>query len=155
MDLHGNLIYPRMPDGVFAVGESKKGRRIPREERMKGYNEVEAIHCDYFLNAYGPGVVPVCVELHDGSQDMMYFDHPEQAVYIFGPEDGHVPKAIRQHCHHIVRIPSRHCLNLSSAVYVTLYDRHVKRVAAGLESPLALTEDRGFIEPDSMSGLLA
>lgn len=121
---------------------------------MKGYREVEAIHADDFFDAYGPGVVPVAVELHAGAEDLMWFTHPDEALYVFGPEDGSLSKAVLRHCHHVVRIPSRHCLNLASAVYVTLYDRHVKRATAGLEDPLMLTENRGFCEPDTMAGLL-
>ena len=32
------------------------------------------------------------------------------------------------------------CSNLASAVYMTLYDRHCKRVLAGLEPPLSLRD---------------
>lgn len=54
------------------------------------------------------------------------FAHPEHAVYIFGPEDGGVPAVYRRHCHYFVHIPSRHCLNLSAALNVVLYDRAIK-----------------------------
>jgi hypothetical protein len=32
----------------------------------------------------------------------------------------------------------KHCANVASAVYVILYDRHCKRVLAGLDQPLTL-----------------
>jgi hypothetical protein len=46
-------------------------------------------------------------------------------------------------------IPTRHCTNLSAAVYTVLYDRHAKRVLAGLEERNSLTEQ--FDEPDHMA----
>ena len=59
-------------------------------------------------------------------------------------------KAVLRHCHRFVIIPTRHCTNLSAAVYTTLYDRHAKRVRAGLEDPHRIAEPRGsFAEPDS------
>jgi hypothetical protein len=49
-----------------------------------------------------------------------------------------------------VIIPTRHCTNLAAAVYTVLYDRHAKRVAAGLE-PINTVAGRGFDEPDHMA----
>jgi tRNA(Leu) C34 or U34 (ribose-2'-O)-methylase TrmL len=75
------------------------------------------------------------------------FEHPGDALYVFGPEDGGLPKAVRLHCHRFVFIPTHHCLNLAAAVNVVLYDRRLKRHLAGLE-PLGpvremLREHRG------------
>lgn len=36
-------------------------------------------------------------------------------------------------------------------MYTLLYDRHAKRVMAGLEEPHELAEGRGFDEPDHMA----
>ncbi|MFZ0187946.1 MAG: hypothetical protein WAL72_13505 [Streptosporangiaceae bacterium] len=38
-------------------------------------------------------------------------------------------------------IPTRHCANLSAAVYAVLYDRHAKRVHDGLELPHSTAGD--------------
>ena len=46
-------------------------------------------------------------------------------------------------------IPTRHCANLSAAVYTALYDRHAKRVHDGLELPHSTAGDFG--EPDHMA----
>jgi hypothetical protein len=50
-----------------------------------------------------------------------------------------------------VVIPTRHCTNLAAAVYTVLYDRHAKRVRAGLEVPNAVTDGGDFDEPDHMA----
>lgn len=120
--------------------------RLPREERMKGYADVDMIQHDYPIDCFGM-VAPVAVELSPSAELLPTFWHPENALYVFGPEDGSIPKAIRRHCHRHVVIPTRHCTNLAAAVYITLYDRLVKEQAAGRASVLPaseiLDEDRG------------
>jgi tRNA(Leu) C34 or U34 (ribose-2'-O)-methylase TrmL len=69
---------------------------------------------------------PICVELVRGAQQLPAFTHPENAIYVFGPEDGDVPKGIRHICHNFVIIPGKGCLNLAAAVNVVLYDRAAK-----------------------------
>lgn len=126
--------------------------RLPREERMRGYQHVELCHGDYFFDAFARGVVPVAVELVRGAEALDTFEHPENALYVFGPEDGSLPPSVLGLCHRFVYIPTRHCLNLANAVGTVLYDRHVKRVAAGLEERHELAEERGeWSEPDAMT----
>jgi tRNA(Leu) C34 or U34 (ribose-2'-O)-methylase TrmL len=125
-------------------------RRLPREERMKGYQKVSLAHCDYFFDAFDSDVVPVAIEVREGAESLPYFEHPDKALYVFGPEDGSLHGVHLRHCHRVVQIPMAHCANLASAVYMTLYDRHAKRVLAGLEQPIGLDEHRGWMEPDTM-----
>lgn len=120
------------------------GQRLPREERMKGYASVDLIQFDYPFDAFGRDVVPVAVEVRENSIPLPYFQHPENAVYVFGPEDGSLSKGILRHCHQFVIIPTLHCTNLSAAVYTVLYDRVCKQVLAGAPLP-TLAEDRGFV----------
>lgn len=98
-------------------------RRIPREERMKGYKEVEIIQYDYPFDRFPRGVVPVAIEVRENSESLFDFEHPENALYVFGPEDGSIHSTILRHCHRFVVIPTRHCLNLATAVCTVLYDR--------------------------------
>lgn len=137
-------------DRVSLVGEGKR-TRLPREERMKGYSKVDICHADYFFDAYDREVVPVAVEVRENAEWLPNFEHPENALYVFGPEDGSLTRPVLARCHRFVRIPMAHCANLSSAVYMVLYDRHAKDVAAGRCEPLGLDEARGWAEPDRMS----
>lgn len=105
--------------------ELKGAKRLPREERMKGYRDVELRQFDYFLDQF-EGAVPVAVELRPNAESLVKFEHPEKALYIFGPEDGSIPQSILKECHRFVVIPTRHCVNLAAAVYIVLYDRQVK-----------------------------
>lgn len=138
-------------DRVATEGDRKRVR-LPREERMKGYGEVDICHGDYFFDAFPKNVTPVAIDLLPNTESLISFEHPENALYVFGPEDGSLDSVTLRHCHRFVHIPMAHCANLSSAVYMVLYDRHVKRVLAALEPEIGLTEDRGrsWLEPDSM-----
>lgn len=135
--------------------EAKK--RLPREERMKGYGAVDAIELDYFFDAFPKGTVPVAIELTPGAEQLPAFEHPENALYVFGPEDGSIPGKTLAFCHRFVVIPTHHCLNLATAVSTVLYDRRAKRQRDGLEPVLPmdqmLHEDRGFIEDVSVFGV--
>lgn len=108
-----------------SVGEkSKKGKyRLPREERMKGYKNVDIVHDDYPFNRFFADVTPVAVEVRDNAEPLPTFIHPENPVYVFGPEDGSIPQVFLNHCHRFMVIPSPFCLNLAAAVNVVLYDR--------------------------------
>ena len=55
---------------------------------MRGYQEVELRQSDAFFDAFGAGTVPVAVEVRPGSESLIDFEHPEQALYVFGAEDG-------------------------------------------------------------------
>jgi tRNA(Leu) C34 or U34 (ribose-2'-O)-methylase TrmL len=105
--------------------------RLPREERLKGYRTVEILHSDRPFDRFPAGTVPIAVEVKEGVGHLFDFVHPENAVYVFGPEDGSIPSVLLRHCHQHVIIPTRHCLNLSVAMGTVLYDRQCKRALAG------------------------
>jgi len=118
--------------------------RLPREERMKGYDDVELRQYDYVFDQFAPGVTPVAIELRPGSESLADFEHPENALYVFGPEDGSLERVTLQHCHKFVTIPTRHCTNLAAAVYLVLYDRILKDYLSGRKELPQLGELRGF-----------
>ena len=124
----------------------RDGERLPREERMKGFADVKVIAHERPFDALPRRRTPVCIELTPSAQPLGSFDHPDDAVYVFGPEDGHVPQAYRSLCHAFVYIESAHCLNLAAALNVVLYDRARKldlrlspsvRERRGIESAMA------------------
>jgi len=119
------------------------GERLPREERMKGYRNVDLIQYDYPFDHFPRGVTPVAIELLDNTECLFDFEHPEDALYVFGPEDGSIPQVMRQHCHRFVTIPTLHCTNLAAAVYTVLYDRAQKIYQKTGVKP-ELNEQRGI-----------
>lgn len=86
--------------------------------------EAELLHSDNLV--FGDNLVRVAVEIRADAQSLPEFQHPENALYVFGPEDGSVSEEWMAQCTHTVTIPSRHCVNLSAAVYIVLYDRTIK-----------------------------
>lgn len=117
-----------------------KYERLPREERMKGYKRVEFRNHQRPFELFAKEATPVCVEVFESSEPLTTFEHPENAIYVFGPEDGRVPQVIRRHCHRFVHIPAHFCLNLSAAVNVVLAHRLMSRQLAGKEPILPLRE---------------
>jgi tRNA(Leu) C34 or U34 (ribose-2'-O)-methylase TrmL len=123
-------------------------RRLPREERMKGYADVEIINYDYPFEQFADAV-PVAVEVRKRSEPLHAFEHPQNAVYVFGPEDGSVSKPHINHCHRFVVIPTKHCLNLATAVATMLWDRQYKGWLGGESEEFTTPgefEGRGLVE---------
>jgi len=126
-----------------------RGERLPREERMKGYKDVQMIHYEYFFDQFPADTVPVAVEVRANSEPLNSFEHPDNALYVFGPEDGSIPKVLLTHCHRFLVIPTRHCLNLATAVATVLWDREYKRWLSGKVDSLVTPgefEQRGVTE---------
>jgi tRNA(Leu) C34 or U34 (ribose-2'-O)-methylase TrmL len=69
------------------------------------------------------GCVVVCVELVIGAITLPEFVHPENALYIFGPEDGSISQRLIDRADHTVYVPTTGCMNLAASVNVLLYDR--------------------------------
>jgi tRNA(Leu) C34 or U34 (ribose-2'-O)-methylase TrmL len=122
----------------------ESSKRLPREERMKGYRDVELRQHDYFFDQFDRDVIPVAIELLPAAESLHHFVHPEKAVYIFGPEDGGLKPMDLKHCHRFVVIPTKHCLNLAAAVNIVLYDRLAKSQQETILIQDVLNEQRGF-----------
>lgn len=101
-------------------------KRLPREERMKGWRDVQYRHFDHFFDQFDRDVVPIAVEIRPEAEPLPLFEHPEKALYVFGPEDGDIGQMWARHCQRFLVIPTRYCLNLATAVSVVLYDRQAK-----------------------------
>lgn len=115
------------------------GHRLPREERMKGYASVDIYQHDYVFDQF-PNATPVAVEITPTSEVITFFEHPENALYIFGPEDGSIPQVVRQHCHKFIVLPTNHCSNLAGAIYMTLFHRRISRQLKGVEAVVPMSE---------------
>lgn len=67
--------------------------------------------------------VLIGVEIDDRAVDLPTFPHPMSAAYLLGPEKGDLSDAAKDRCEHLVKIPTRFCVNLSVAAAIVLYDR--------------------------------
>jgi len=68
----------------------------------------------------------VCVELVEGATPLPQYQHPDNAIYIFGPEDGTLSQDVIDKADAVVYVPTIGCMNLAAAVNVVLYDRLAK-----------------------------
>ncbi len=68
----------------------------------------------------------VCVELVEDALPIQEYSHPDNAFYIFGPEDGTIDQKTINKADDIIYIPTIGCLNLAATVNIVLYDRLVK-----------------------------
>lgn len=126
--------------GDRVVEEVRAAARIPREERMRDYQEVSMVMDERPLSRLPEGATPVAIELVPGAENLMEFEHPPNPVYVFGPEDGSIPQQVMRLCHRRVFLPTRHCINLSAAVYLIMYDRMIKQFQAGEIKAKTITE---------------
>jgi tRNA G18 (ribose-2'-O)-methylase SpoU len=62
-------------------------------------------------------------ELVEEAVELPSFRHPLNAAYVFGPERSSLSPAMLARCHHVVRIPTRFCVNLAVAGAIVMYDR--------------------------------
>jgi len=71
-------------------------------------------------------VKTVCVELVEGATLLPEYKHPDNAIYIFGSEDGTISQDVIDRADAVVYVPTTGCMNLAATVNVVLYDRLAK-----------------------------
>jgi len=117
-------------DGVFYTGD-----RYPRALRLNPNtpNISRKVSQGVGLNGVGcliasapKGASMVCVELVENAISLPEFQHPDNAYYVFVPEDGTLSQGIINQADAVVYIPTTGCMNLAATVHVVLYDRLAK-----------------------------
>lgn len=106
-----------------------------RFDRARGFstdtqNITESIpltRVDELLQGAPESLKIICVELVEGATSLIEFEHPDQAYYIFGPEDATISQSVIDMADDVIYIPTQGCLNLAASVNVVLYDRVAKR----------------------------
>jgi tRNA G18 (ribose-2'-O)-methylase SpoU len=69
------------------------------------------------------GCVLIGVELLDAAALLPSFRHPLNAGNVFGPERSALSPAMLDRCDHVVRIPTRFCINLAAAGTIVMHNR--------------------------------
>jgi tRNA(Leu) C34 or U34 (ribose-2'-O)-methylase TrmL len=126
---------------VFYTGERFDRARQFFTDTQNMHEKIPLQRAEDLLTAVPVGVKLVAVELVEGATPLIYFQHPEQAYYIFGPEDGSLTQTILDACDQVVYIPTIGCMNLAATVNVVLYDRLAKSVGTTIEDR-PITENR-------------
>ena len=65
----------------------------------------------------------VGVELTDDAVELPSFKHPKSAAYVLGRERGDLSPEMLEQCAHVVKIPTKFCINVSLAGALVMYDR--------------------------------
>lgn len=135
------LVNPKSPENVGMVMraagcyEANKvfytGTRFDRARQFytdtkNSHEKIPLTHAQDLRDTIPDGAKIVAVELVEGATQLMDFIHPEQAYYIFGPEDGSLTQELLDVCDYVVYIPTVGCMNLAATVNVVLYDRLAK-----------------------------
>lgn len=117
----------RAADAYFADIIIIQGKRIDSATNTsKAEYRIPVLKCDD-LHKYIPhGCIPIAVDLVEDAIDLRYFEHPQNAFYVFGTEDATLGKKVLDWCKYKIYVPTKICMNLSACVNVVLYDRMLK-----------------------------
>ncbi|MGF1592500.1 MAG: RNA methyltransferase [Kiloniellaceae bacterium] len=92
------------------------------------------------------GCALVGVELTEDAVELPTFFHPQAAAYVLGRERGSLSPALQARCDHLVKIPTRFCVNVGTAGAIVMYDRLIsqgrfaRRAANSRAAPQPLPE---------------
>ena len=117
-------------DAVFYTGERypnalKRNPNSPNTSRKVSEKiPLTAVSC--LIDDAVRDMKIVCVELAENATALTEFEHPENAFYIFGPEDSTIEQAVIDRADAVVYVPTVGCMNLAATVNVLLYDRLAK-----------------------------
>lgn len=95
-------------------------------DTQKAIDSIELRRVEDFLQEKPDDCRLVCVDLVEGAVPLPAFEHPEKAMYLFGPEDGSLKQEMIDRADHVVYMPTNGSLNLAMSVNVLLYDRTAK-----------------------------
>lgn len=113
-------------DQVLYTGE-RYGKAAKFQTDTKNVaNKIPLKSMSSLLDDLHPETKVVCVELAEGAISLPEFEHPEQALYVFGPEDGTITQDVVDRADSVVYVPTVGCMNLAATVNVLLYDRLAK-----------------------------
>ncbi len=111
---------------VFYTGERFRHARQFNQDTKGIRHKIPTIGVDDLLAMTPLGATRIAIELAEDAIPLPEFVHPENAFYIFGPEDSSIPKDIVDQCAYTVYIPTFSSMNLAATANVVLYDRLAK-----------------------------
>ncbi len=109
---------------VFSVDAASKVRQAYKADTSKTFQHVPYYQWDTIEDMHLPkGCQLVGIELTDDAVDLPSFRHPLNAAYVLGREKGDLTPDMLVRCQHVVKIPTRFCINVSLAGALVMYDR--------------------------------
>ena len=139
------LLNPKSPENVASVLRAAgnyrvnsvfyTGTRYPRAARLnpctvdmsrKVSKDIAITDVEHLIDDTPDDLDIVCIELAENAIALPAYQHPHNALYIFGPEDGTISQNIIDRADAVVYVPTVGCMNLAATVNVVLYDRLAK-----------------------------
>lgn len=111
---------------VFSVNAAKKIRDVYRADTSKSAEHVPYYAWETLADMALPhGCQLVGIELTDDAVELPRFKHPIAAAYVLGRERGDLTPDMLARCQHVVKIPTKFCINVSLAGALVMYDRMI------------------------------
>jgi len=111
---------------IFYTGVRYTYAKAFNEDTKRFRDTIPTIAVYDLLSMRPQGAEVVAIELVEGATPLPEFTHPDNAFYVFGPEDGSISQALLKQCDHVVYIPTQSSMNLAVTANVVLYDRLAK-----------------------------
>jgi len=109
---------------AFTIGATNKALEIRRTDTSRSDLHMPFYEWETAEDLILPrGCQLVGVELTEDGIDLPSFRHPTNCAYILGPEKGSLSERLQARCDHLVKIPTKFCINVSLAAALALYDR--------------------------------
>lgn len=111
---------------AFSVGAHHRAHEIKWSDTAKSAEQLPYYEwADLDEMRLPKGCRLVGVELDPDAVELPSFRHPLSAAYILGPEKGDLSPEAKARCDHIVKIPTKFCVNVSVAAAIIMYDRTI------------------------------
>jgi tRNA G18 (ribose-2'-O)-methylase SpoU len=108
----------------FTINAHPKVREVYHSDTSRSLGHVPYYAWDRVEDMRLPkGCALVGVELTDDAVELPRFQHPASAAYVLGRERGSLSPALVALCAHVVRIPTKFCVNVGLAGAIVMYDR--------------------------------
>lgn len=136
------LSNPKSPENVNSVRRAAgnfrvdsifyTGKRYPRAVKLNPATtnmsrdvslNIPVTEVTCLINEMHESIKIVCVEFAENAIPLPEYQHPDNVLYVFGPEDGTLSQAIIDRADAVVFVPTKGCMNLAATVNVVLYDR--------------------------------
>lgn len=127
---------------IYYTGERYKRAKKFFTDTKNIASKIPVVGVDNLLACVPDGAKIIAIELVEGALPLTAFEHPDNAYYLFGPEDGSLSQALLNQCDSVVYIPTIGCMNLAATVNVVLYDRLAKRSLQAInDRPIVVHRD--------------
>ena len=111
---------------TFSVDAAPKIRDAYKSDTSKSATHLPYYQWDKIDDMDLPrGCQLVGIELTDDAVELPSFKHPAAAAYVLGREKGDLSAEMLGLCTHVVKIPTKFCINVSLAGALVMYDRHI------------------------------